>query len=229
MFCYKCGKEIDDEAVVCVYCGVANTSKSKPKDKIVALLLCWFLGMVGVHKFYEGKTDMGILYLVCWIFGVVGMSIVGIIMVDTNFSPSGGIISLAIICSLSLFFVGIGVLVDFIKLLSKPNPYYIETSATSGTVLVSTNTLAIIAIVGYVALGIVTFAYYSGPLMVIFTWYAILFTSLAYDIAKEKGENSILWGVLTFLFGIIAMIILLCLTPAYDQKLMKNKKKIQAT
>lgn len=24
MFCYKCGKEIDDSAVVCVHCGVAT-------------------------------------------------------------------------------------------------------------------------------------------------------------------------------------------------------------
>ena len=35
----------------------------KPKNKWVALALCVFLGWLGGHKFYEGKTGMGILYL----------------------------------------------------------------------------------------------------------------------------------------------------------------------
>lgn len=35
----------------------------RPKNKWTALLLCLFLGVFGGHKFYEGKTGMGILYL----------------------------------------------------------------------------------------------------------------------------------------------------------------------
>lgn len=35
----------------------------KERSKWVALLLCFFLGYLGAHKFYEGKTGMGILYL----------------------------------------------------------------------------------------------------------------------------------------------------------------------
>ena len=35
----------------------------RPKNKWVSLLLCLFLGYFGVHKFYEGKIGMGILYL----------------------------------------------------------------------------------------------------------------------------------------------------------------------
>ena len=35
----------------------------KAKDKWVALLLCFFLGYLGAHKFYEGKTGMGIVYI----------------------------------------------------------------------------------------------------------------------------------------------------------------------
>ena len=54
-----------------------------------SLLLCFFLGFVGGHKFYEGKVGMGILYLFT-----------------------------AGLC-------GIGVLIDFITLLFKPNPYYV--------------------------------------------------------------------------------------------------------
>lgn len=33
------------------------------KNKWVTFLLCLFLGYLGVHKFYEGKIGMGILYL----------------------------------------------------------------------------------------------------------------------------------------------------------------------
>lgn len=34
-----------------------------PKNKWIALLLCFFLGMFGAHKFYEGNKKMGIIYL----------------------------------------------------------------------------------------------------------------------------------------------------------------------
>ena len=35
----------------------------RSKNKWVALLLCFFLGFFGGHKFYEGKIGMGILYI----------------------------------------------------------------------------------------------------------------------------------------------------------------------
>ncbi len=34
-----------------------------PKNKWAAFFLCFFLGFWGIHKFYEGKAGMGILYL----------------------------------------------------------------------------------------------------------------------------------------------------------------------
>lgn len=41
------------------------------KDKSVALILCLLLGFFGAHKFYEGKTGMGILYLfTAGLFGI---------------------------------------------------------------------------------------------------------------------------------------------------------------
>lgn len=47
-----------------------NTNKNyngmgmgRPKNKWVAIILCLLLGCFGAHKFYEGKTGMGILYL----------------------------------------------------------------------------------------------------------------------------------------------------------------------
>jgi TM2 domain-containing membrane protein YozV len=37
------------------------------KEKVVAILLCFFLGGFGIHKFYLGQTGYGIIYLLfCW-------------------------------------------------------------------------------------------------------------------------------------------------------------------
>lgn len=42
-----------------------------PKNKVIALLLCIFIGYLGAHKFYEGKAGMGLLYLFsCGLFGI---------------------------------------------------------------------------------------------------------------------------------------------------------------
>lgn len=34
------------------------------KDRTVALLICFFAGFIGIHKFYLGKNTEGILYFV---------------------------------------------------------------------------------------------------------------------------------------------------------------------
>ena len=57
------------------------------KSKWVAFFLCLFLGYLGIHKFYEGRVLLGIVYL----------------------------------CTGGIF--GIGVFIDLIILLFKPNPY----------------------------------------------------------------------------------------------------------
>lgn len=73
-FCKHCGEKIPSDAVICTKCGrqvedintntvVVNNNIGKQKDKVVALLLCIFLGGLGAHKFYEDKIGMGILYL----------------------------------------------------------------------------------------------------------------------------------------------------------------------
>lgn len=113
-FCKHCGENIDKECIICPKCGkqveelnnssdknivinnsaVANATVTspvslRPKNKWVSAILCFFLGVFGAHKFYEGKIGMGILYLL----------------------------------TMGLF--GIGVFIDFIVLLFKPNPYYV--------------------------------------------------------------------------------------------------------
>ena len=41
------------------------------KSKIVSLILCLFLGCLGIHRFYVGKAGTGVLYL--FTFGIFGI------------------------------------------------------------------------------------------------------------------------------------------------------------
>jgi len=38
MYCHKCGKEIDDEAVVCIHCGVDTKNLDNNKDKSINIV-----------------------------------------------------------------------------------------------------------------------------------------------------------------------------------------------
>ena len=88
-FCKHCGQQIDKDCVVCPVCGKqvedlrssqqpvvinntnANTNsvdvkmenRGTEKNKWVAFVLCLFLGLVGAHKFYEGKILVGVVYI----------------------------------------------------------------------------------------------------------------------------------------------------------------------
>ena len=44
------------------------------KNKWVSFLLCLFLGVLGIHKFYEGRILLGILYLLTG--GIFGIGVV---------------------------------------------------------------------------------------------------------------------------------------------------------
>ncbi len=118
-YCKFCGNKVAADAVVCIHCGrqieelkyasanaqpiIINNSNvntntnyngymnaGKQRSKWVALFLCFFFGALGIHKFYEGKIGMGILYLL----------------------------------TLGLFYIG--VIIDLIVLLFRPNPYYVK-------------------------------------------------------------------------------------------------------
>jgi TM2 domain-containing membrane protein YozV len=48
-----------------------EASMVSPKSRLVALLLCFFLGIIGVHRFYVGKNGTGILMILT--FGGLGI------------------------------------------------------------------------------------------------------------------------------------------------------------
>lgn len=98
-FCKFCGTKIPEDCVVCTACGrqveelksaasqqpnivITNTNTNvnkninggrggREKNKWVAFFLCFFLGYIGAHKFYEGRIGMGILYL--FTLGLLGI------------------------------------------------------------------------------------------------------------------------------------------------------------
>ena len=52
--------------------GFAQTEVlSGDKSKIVAALLAFFFGALGIHKFYLGKNGAGIIMLCCTLFGII--------------------------------------------------------------------------------------------------------------------------------------------------------------
>ena len=91
VICTKCGRQVEDVHSNNALGGniiINNSSSSSASasasasassngyagravNKWVAFFLCLFLGYLGAHKFYEGKTGLGILYLVT--FGFLGI------------------------------------------------------------------------------------------------------------------------------------------------------------
>jgi|TARA_B100002003_G_scaffold238523_1_gene256842 hypothetical protein len=74
-FCSKCGKETSEDAQFCDSCGASLSNDSpattntnqltqdEPKEWLVTLLLSFFLGVLGIHRFYTGHTGIGVAQL----------------------------------------------------------------------------------------------------------------------------------------------------------------------
>ncbi|MGI6776903.1 MAG: TM2 domain-containing protein [Acetivibrionales bacterium] len=41
----------------------AETNMVSPKSRLACLLLCFFFGVLGIHRFYVGKVGTGVLWL----------------------------------------------------------------------------------------------------------------------------------------------------------------------
>ncbi len=88
VICTKCGRQVEKiennkEGIVINNVATSASSASssnnimpsrgriKLVNKWISFILCLFLGCLGVHKFYEGKVGMGILYFLT--MGICGI------------------------------------------------------------------------------------------------------------------------------------------------------------
>lgn len=60
------------------------------KSRLVDLLLCFFLGYLGIHRFYEGKIGTGIIWLLTAGLGGIGWLIDFILIVCGRGKDSNG-------------------------------------------------------------------------------------------------------------------------------------------
>jgi TM2 domain-containing membrane protein YozV len=69
---------------------MATNTNVSPQNWVAALLLCIFLGVLGVHRFYVGKIGTGILMLLTGgVFGILWL--IDIIMIAVgSFTDKGG-------------------------------------------------------------------------------------------------------------------------------------------
>jgi TM2 domain-containing membrane protein YozV len=72
----------------------APVAGKSDKDKITALLLCIFLGWLGIHRFYVGKIGTGIVWLLtCGVFGIGIIIDIILIAVDKFKDKEGNVLS----------------------------------------------------------------------------------------------------------------------------------------
>jgi TM2 domain len=76
MFCSRCGKELVGVPAFCVSCGsrLVENGNISSKSRLATSLLAWYLGWLGVHRFYLGKIGTGILMLLT--FGGLGIWVI---------------------------------------------------------------------------------------------------------------------------------------------------------
>lgn len=88
VICTKCGRQVEEihsssipsniiinnsasASATASASASASGNGKRAINKWTAFILCLLLGLFGAHKFYEGKTGLGILYL--FTFGLMGI------------------------------------------------------------------------------------------------------------------------------------------------------------
>ncbi len=79
-FCSNCGSEVNPGAIICTKCGAATKATisnvtGEQKSKLIAVLLAFFLGSIGIHDFYLGYNKYGVIKIVLTVCTGIGGAI----------------------------------------------------------------------------------------------------------------------------------------------------------
>lgn len=82
-FCANCGNAVNENAAVCLNCGANISNKGGngqvgDKHKIVAGLLSIFLGHLGIHWFYLGFKNKGIINILLTLASLFLLFVMGL-------------------------------------------------------------------------------------------------------------------------------------------------------
>lgn len=123
MYCSKCGKEIDNDAIICPLCGVAtqnfNTVQKISQPQVVInntntnTNVNKNSNVTGIEVGCRVKNKW-IALLLCIFLGCFGA--------HKFYEGKNG---MGILYLFTMGILGVGVIIDFIVLLFKPNPYYV--------------------------------------------------------------------------------------------------------
>lgn len=124
MYCSKCGKEIDNDAIICPLCGVATQNFNiLQKNSQPQVVINNTNTNTNVNKNSNVNTgiEVGrrvknkwIALLLCIFLGWFGA--------HKFYEGKNG---MGILYLFTMGILGVGVIIDFIVLLFKPNPYYV--------------------------------------------------------------------------------------------------------
>ena len=118
-FCPNCGAVVEQGIKFCANCGTAIAGREpaqptpaaqpyapsqpyapvaqaqqpgiSPLSRTVALVLCIFIGYMGVHRFYAGKIGTGVLWLLTWGLLGIGVFIDFILILVGSFTDDKGL------------------------------------------------------------------------------------------------------------------------------------------
>jgi TM2 domain-containing membrane protein YozV len=94
MFCSHCGFENGESFRFCSKCGKSLAPVDpdvSEKSRLVAFLLCTFVGVFGVHRFYAGKITSGILQILFgWATLFIWLLVDWIMILAGSFRDSNG-------------------------------------------------------------------------------------------------------------------------------------------
>ncbi len=93
MYCRKCGKEIDDEAVFCTHCGCAvndskpnatsNVGSPEANKKTLGIVLGFFIGIIGLIIgicMYPNESEERETFISGWVKGFVIAIVISVVM-----------------------------------------------------------------------------------------------------------------------------------------------------